>query len=171
MIENELILLGLINKGTKHGYDIKKEIKEILSWFAGINVKSVYYPLRILEKKGYIVKQSDKKGRRPVRYIYELTSKGKERFNSLLSKSFLDFTRPQFSIDQSLYFLEYMDPSIVKRRLRARIYILKKLSVHLTFMLKAIREKKSSAVTCILEHNMEMLKAEELFLNDLINRI
>lgn len=50
MIEQELLLLGLLREGPKHGYEIKLKIKEILFLFAGIDIKSIYYPLKVLEK-------------------------------------------------------------------------------------------------------------------------
>ena len=57
MIEQELLFLGLLKEGAKHGYEIKKRIKEILSLFAGLEIKSIYYPLRVLEKRGLVVKR------------------------------------------------------------------------------------------------------------------
>jgi DNA-binding PadR family transcriptional regulator len=51
--------LGLLKESPKHGYEIKKKIKEILSLFAGVDLKSIYYPLRILEKKSTHVRDFD----------------------------------------------------------------------------------------------------------------
>ncbi|MBU4346621.1 MAG: PadR family transcriptional regulator [Candidatus Omnitrophica bacterium] len=51
MIEQELLLLGLIKEKPKHGYEIKKELKEILFPFLGMDSKSIYYPLRVLENQ------------------------------------------------------------------------------------------------------------------------
>ena len=45
-MEQELLLLGLLKESPKHGYEIKKKIKEMLSLFAGVDLKSIYYPLR-----------------------------------------------------------------------------------------------------------------------------
>jgi DNA-binding PadR family transcriptional regulator len=104
MIEQELILLGLLRERPTHGYEIKKKINEILSLFAGVDLKSIYYPLRVLEQKGLVVKRKNRPGRRPERFVYALTPKGESRFKELLNKSFLDFKRPQFSLDLSLYF-------------------------------------------------------------------
>ena len=171
MIENELLLLGLIKESPKHGYDIKKEIKDILFLFAGIDLKSIYYPLRILEKKGLIAKRAYKEGNRPVRFVYELTSKGDASFEKLLSGSFLDFKRPQFSLDLSLYFLPYIKPAIAKRRLRARIFILKRLAKNLKLMIKNTNKKPVASLVCILEHNLRMLDAEREFLADLTKTI
>lgn len=171
MIENELVLLGLIKENPKHGYDIKKEIQEILSVFAGIDLKSVYYPLQVLEKKGLIVKRVYRKGNRPERFVYALTSRGEAYFEKLLSKSFLDFKRPQFSLDLSLYFLPYVKPSIAKRRLRARIFILKRLAQNLKLMIKNTNKKSTLSLARILEHNLKMLEAEQEFLMGLTKTI
>lgn len=171
MIEHELILLGLLKESPKHGYDIKKNIKEILSLFAGINLKSVYYPLAVLEKKGFLIKRINKEGRRPRRFVYELTAKGQERFKKLLLESFLDFRRPQFSLDLSLYFLNYMQPQIAKRRLRARTQVLKNLSAGLAHMSKSLDKRKSPSFAFIVEHNLQMVQTEYRFLANLINTL
>ena len=170
MIEQELLLLGLLRESPKHGYEIKKEIRKILSIFAGLDLKSVYYPLRVLENKGFIGERVLKSGRRPERRVYYLTPKGSERFAELLSKSFLNFKRPQFSLDLSLYFLSYIDHKVAKRRLRARMQILKGLSKGLNKIISSLRENPSS-LSFMLEHNLNMLDAEYQFLSRLIRKI
>lgn len=172
MIEQELILLGLLKESPKHGYEIKRKIKEILSLFAGIEIKSIYYPLRILEKKGLVLKHVSKVGRRPQRYVYRLTKNGERRFKELLTMSFLDFKRPQFSLDLSLYFLNYIKPQIGRRRLRGRIFILNKIAKGLRQLLKnKYQDKLPKSSRLILEHNLEMLEAESRFLDDFIKAI
>ncbi len=171
MIGQELILLGLLKESPKHGYEIKKEIKEILSLFAGIDLKSIYYPLRILEKNGFVVKRITKQGRRPERFVYKLTPKGESRFKTLLTESFLNFNRPQFSLDLSLYFLDYMKPAVAKRRLHARIFILNKLSRDLNQMLKSLNSRGFSSLGRILKHNLQMLEAEAAFLASLVKTL
>jgi len=171
MIEQELIFLGLLKESPKHGYEIKKKIKEILSLFAGVDLKSIYYPLRILERKGLVVKRINKLGRRPQRFVYELTPKGQSRFNELLTKSFLDFKRPQFSLDLSIYFLHYMKPAIVKRRLRGRMLVLKKLSEDLRQVVGSLKNRKPSSLLYISEHNLQMVETEYRFLANLIKTL
>jgi len=171
MIGHELILLGLLKESPKHGYEIKKRIKDILSLFAGIDVKSIYYPLRILEKKGLVVKRISRQGRRPQRLVYELTPKGEGRFRELLSESFLNFNRPQFSLDLSLYFLNDIYPEVAKRRLRARMLILQKLSSTLKKTVSSLKVKRSSSSVRILEHNLQMVETESKFLNSLIKKL
>ena len=172
MIEHELLLLGLLHESPKHGYEIKLKVRQILSLFAGIDLKSIYYPLSVLEKKGLVVKHITKQGRRPKRFVYALTKKGETRFNELLTKSFLDFKRPQFSLDLSLYFLDYIKPDISRRRLLGRIFILNKVAKDLRQVLEAQQKKRiSSSLTRIIEHNLKMLEAESGFLKELIKTL
>lgn len=167
MIGQELILLGLLKESPKHGYEIKKEIKEILAIFAGIDLSSIYYPLRVLEKDGLVIKHKAKKGRRPERFVYKLTPRGEARFRKLLNDSFLNFKRPQFSLDLSLYFLNYIKPEVARRRLAARVFILKRLSKNLREQLKLPDTKDSPSLNRILRHNLEMVDAEASFLLNL----
>lgn len=171
MIEHELALLGLLKESPKHGYEIKKKIKEIFSLFAGLELKSIYYPLRILERKGMVIKRARKLGKRPQCFVYELTPNGLSRFNELLAQSFLNFKRPEFSLDLSLYFLQYIKPEIAKRRLRARMHVLEKLAIDLRKSIVSLKKKHASASVNILEHNLQMVETESKFLSGLIQTL
>jgi len=171
LIEHEIILLGLLKESPRHGYEIKKKINEIFSLFAGVELKSIYYPLRIMEKKGLVVKRANKEGRRPQRFIYELTPKGEARFSELVTKSFLNFKRPEFTLDLSLYFLKYIEPDMAKRRLRARMRLLEKLSFGLRQTILPLKKKEPISWANVLEHNLQMVDAESKFLSGLITTL
>jgi len=171
MIEHELIILGLLRESPRHGYEIKKQVKDILSLLAGIELKSIYYPLRVLERKRLLLKRSIKEGRRPRRFVYELTPRGEARFQELLNRSFLDFKRPQFTLDLSLYFLHYLNPRIAKRRLCARMRVLTGLSDSIKHTLVSLKKKRPAALAHILEHNLQMLETESRFLSRLTNSL
>lgn len=170
-MDQELILLGLLRQGPKHGYEIKVKVREILSLFAGVRLKSIYYPLKILEKKGLLAKSVVKKSKRPARLVYRLTPGGKERFEELLNKSLLDFKRPQFTLDLSLYFLSYLPVNLARRRLAARLSILKKISLGIEKLLISKDLKGSLPNSRILEHNLCLLRAESAFLTSLLKKI
>lgn len=171
MIEQELILLGLLRQSPRHGYEIKVKVREIFSSFAGVRLKSIYYPLRILEKKGLLTKCADKSGSRPKRFVYCLTDKGKERFEMLLNKNLLDFTRPQFTLDLSLYFLNFIKPVLARRRLKKRLEILEKISRGIERMFNSRELRGSLAISRIMEHNLCLLRAESSFLSALLKKI
>jgi len=170
-VHASLHVAGLLRQGPKHGYEIKVKVGEILSFFAGVELKSIYYPLKVLDENGLVTKRTAKKGKRPERFVYCLTPKGRERFNQLLNKSLLDFKRPQFSLDLSLYFLDYLKPVSSRRRLRARLMILEKISRGIEKMLKTAELKDSLALWRILEHNLCLLNAESAFLKSLLKTI
>lgn len=167
MIGQELLLLGLLREKPRHGYEIKQRIREILQLFAGIQVKSIYYPLKIMEQRGLVAKKVKRSGRWPARFVYTLTPKGKARFEALLGESLFDFKRPQFSLDLSLYFLHYMAPEVARRKLRTRQLVLRRLSRQLAQMVKTLHNKESAALVRILEHNLKMVEAESTFLGGL----
>lgn len=171
MIDQELILLGLLRQSPKHGYEIKVQAREILSLFAGVQLKSIYYPLKILEKKGLLTKRVVKKGKRPPRLVYCLAPKGKERFEMLLNKNLLDFKRPQFTLDLSLYFLGFLKPALARRRLEKRLEILDKISSGIGGMFNSKELKKSLPLLRIMEHNLCLLRAESTFLGSLLKKI
>ncbi|MCM8801319.1 MAG: PadR family transcriptional regulator [Candidatus Omnitrophica bacterium] len=172
MIEHELLFLGLLKESPKHGYQIKKKIKEVLSIFAGVDLKSIYYPLKVLEEKGLVIKRMVKEGGRPIRFVYELTKEGEARFDKLLSESFLNFKRPQFSLDLSLYFLPYIEPEVARRKLRARVLILRRLSKELKKMLFVWQKRQTPlSLIRILDHNQKMVDAEVGFLKSLIESL
>ncbi|MEW6101022.1 MAG: PadR family transcriptional regulator [Candidatus Omnitrophota bacterium] len=171
MNEQELILLGLLKESPKHGYEIKLRIRQILSLFTGTELKSIYYPLRVLEKKGYVTKRISKMGKRPVRFVYALTSKGQKRFTLLLNKSLLQVKRPQFSLDLSLFFLRYLKSKSSRRRLSARLALLNKISNGMKQMMDTPEVRASHALTHIVQHNLRMLETESEFLNQFIRSL
>jgi len=167
----DLILLGLLQEGPKHGYEIKKEIDNVASQFTGINIKSVYYPLKRLEEKGMVSKSVGRSGKRPEKYVYKITKRGKEEFTKLLNKNFLVIERPYLNIDLSLYFLQYVDPEVVKRRLENRLNGLRKIKVWAENREKALqREKALYHMIAVTEHSLEIVKSEIRFTERLIKQ-
>lgn len=163
-IEQELLILGLLKDKPRHGYEIKKQIKEVVSTFAVLDVESIYYSLQLLEKKGFVRKAVSAQGHRPEKFIYSLTPKGDQRFSQLLTKSLLTADRPNFSIDVALYFLPYMPLEVALHRLKGRVRILSKVEDALKNLAGQLMDKASYHLHSIVEHNLELLKAEKNFI-------
>ncbi|MDD2752383.1 MAG: PadR family transcriptional regulator [Candidatus Omnitrophica bacterium] len=164
-IKYELLFLGLLRIGPKHPYQIKKMLREELAPFFTLDIKSIYYPLEKLKQGGLVKRKTGKISRRPQRYIYELTEKGKVRFNQILKENFLKVERPYFNVDLSLYFLEYLKPKIAKRLFLARTGFLKRIEKGLNKL------KKESKSSIIIEHDLDLVKAEAESLSRLYSRI
>jgi DNA-binding PadR family transcriptional regulator len=170
MIEHEILFLGLLMERPKHGYDIKRQIEDELVPFIGLDIKSIYYPLKKMEETGLIKKESGREGNWPEKFIYSITPKGRKKFESLIAKSFLSVERPYFQMNLSLYFLQYVDKVIAKRRLKGRLVLLKKIRKHLADS----REKlpaDTQYLACIIQHDLDLCDAEIQSITRLINTI
>ena len=159
MIEHELLFLGLLKEGPKHGYEIKRLIEEELFPFVGLKIKSIYYPLKKMEKLGLIKKDVGREGKWPEKYVYSLTLKGDKIFDHLITESFLSIERPYFNIDLSLYFLQYVDKKIAQRQLRGRLIFLNRIKRELTALKKNIKTTQKH-LQIILEHDIDLVEAE-----------
>jgi DNA-binding PadR family transcriptional regulator len=170
MIEHEILFLGLLMERPKHGYDIKRQIEDELVPFIGLEIKSIYYPLKKMEETGLIKKEVGREGNWPEKFIYSITPKGKKKFEQLIAKSFLSVDRPFFQMDLSLYFLQYVDKNVARRRLKGRLVLLKKIRKHL-----ADSRGKLSANTqyllCIIQHDLDLCDAEIQSISRLISTI
>jgi len=160
MIEHELLFLGLLMEGPKHGYEIKKIIEDELVPFVGLKIKSIYYPLKKMEQLGLILKDVGREGKWPEKFVYSITPKGEKIFHHLVNESFLSIERPYFNIDLSLYFLQYVDEKLAKRRLRARVIFLKRIQRDLEGLKKNIKERAKRHLVIILEHESDLVAAE-----------
>jgi len=170
MIEHEMLFLGLLMEGPKHGYEIKRQIEEELFPFLGLQIKSIYYPLKKMEQLKLIQKDVGREGKWPEKYVYRITAKGRKIFDHLITESFLSIERPYFDIDLSLYFLEYVDKQIVTRRLKARVRFLMRIRRELE---KLSESKKTSKkhLKVILEHDRDLVDAEVKSISKLIDAI
>ena len=165
----KLVILGLLKEGPKHGYQIKSEINKIMNLFASWDNKSIYYPLRIMEKKGLLTKSTGRSGKRPEKYIYKLTPAGEKQFFQLLNKSFLTIQRPTFNIDVALLFLPYVRPKQVQRGLVLRDRVLKRIEKGLYKMINTPTKRLPGYQSVIIQHNLDLLRAEIKFIAHLKN--
>ena len=172
MIKQDLIILGLLQDGPKHGYEIKKNIAKVMGLYTPVITTSIYYPLKNLEERGLITKTISKTGKRPEKYVYSLTKKGNQEFQKLLNQNFLVIQRPYLNLDLSLYFLPSVKPAIAKRRLENRLTNLKKIRIWAK-RLKTLLEKKKSSyhLLAIAEHSLNIIDTEVRFTAKLIATI
>ena len=101
MIEHELLFLGLLKEGPKHGYEIKRKIEEELFPFVGLKIKSIYYPLKKMEQLGLGNKDAGREGKWPEKFVYSITPKGEKIFDHLINESFLSIDRKSTRLNSS----------------------------------------------------------------------
>ncbi|MCF7916203.1 MAG: PadR family transcriptional regulator [Candidatus Omnitrophica bacterium] len=164
----KIIILGLLKKSPCHGYEIKKKAKEELGLFSSLENKSFYYPLKQMEEKGFITKKKDSGQEGPARYVYSITNKGEKEFSKLALATLISQRRPFIDIDIPLYFLPFLDKKEVLSRLRLRKRFLEKVKGWLADNLE-LPKKFPTHQRMLLKHHLNLLNAEENFVEDIIN--
>src|SRR5579872_3758406 len=86
----ELLILGVLHRGEFHPYEIKRRLKNaMVECYTDVDVGTLYYAIRQLEKKGLIsVVRRQRVARGGMRTIYGISASGKVRFQQLLEEQF-----------------------------------------------------------------------------------
>jgi DNA-binding PadR family transcriptional regulator len=164
-----MVIMGLLMQGPTHGYDLKQTLERELSPFLEVSSASLYYTLKKLEQEGLVTKLSAVSGKRPKKYIYNLTAKGQKEIKGLLLENITYLLRPSFNLDISLYFLNFLTPQDVIATLKGRLRESRKLK----YLLQRQKKKLESDATrrreyIITAHNIRFTEAEMEFVKDLI---
>src|SRR5213075_1272188 len=118
-----LLILGVLHRGDFHPYEIKRRLRAaMVECYIDVDVGTLYYAVRQLEKDGRIVATAQERvARGGMRTIYRITPEGRVEFRDGLHRQ-LEAEGP---VSQTLYgallFLHLADPAIVKDRVRRRI--------------------------------------------------
>ena len=171
-MEKELILLGLLKEGARHGYELKGVIDEKISTFASISAGSIYYTLKGLAKDGLVSMTRKRKGRYPEKEVYRITKKGEDRFKELLEKTCFNIKRLYRSLDIVLYFMNYLKPEEVIEGLRNRLGQVKEIREETRGIYTKIkREQYPYNIQAIAQRNIRFMDEEIDWMKDFIKEI
>src|SRR5437868_9407730 len=145
-----LLILGVLHRGDFHPYEIKRRLEAaMVECYSDIDVGTLYYAVRQLAKQKLIsVIAEERVARGGVRTIYQITSKGRSEFRTLLHAQFAEEGPVPQTLYGALLFLHLADLSIVEEHLRRRMARLDELIVKL----KPIREQLAPAMSTGGEH-------------------
>jgi len=119
----ELLILGVLQRGNFHPYEIKRRLrKAMIECYTDVNVGTLYYAIRQLEKNELIIAvRRERVARGGVRTVYGISARGKRRFEQLLNEQFA----AEGSVSQTLYapmlFLQFSNLPLIAVLLRTRI--------------------------------------------------
>lgn len=168
----DIVLLGLLCEGPKHGYEMKKLIEEDLGRFMELSSGPIYYGLKNLEARGLVTKTIGQHGRRPEKHIYKITDKGRKEFRNLLHRNFLTLHRPFHNLDLSLYFLKFLEPPEVLKMIRERLAGLRQIRLWAHQLEKSLRQEgKPYHLIAISEHIYLTVQVEIDFIKDFMESL
>ncbi len=168
MDERTLLLLGMLRIESQHGYQLNEFIEHNLGRVTDMKKPTAYALLERLERSGAIASRLEQEGSRPPRKVYTITEKGQTLFHRLLRETLASATPYIIAGDVGLMFLDALPISealpLLQRRLdavREQVEQLSKVPAH----------KIGLGVDLAIEHQLVLLRADETWLTDLIQRL
>jgi len=174
-VYNELVILGLLMEGPRHGYDLRRLIRERgMHEYINLAMSSMYKTLERLEEKGYITSHTERVGARPERRVYHITPEGEEYLKGLIRET-LNEIRPYYDpLYAALAFAHYIPTEEVIAALERRREHYRGVLQHLKeieVMLKELEERYGVEVfypQAIIKAGIKGVSAELEWLDEVL---
>ncbi len=116
-MKTDLIVLYMIGKNFKSGFDIMKELKKLTVKNTNIVFSSIYHMINKSIDKGWIKKTgSIINNGFPEKHIFEITLKGKKYLKGAIKKYFRN-NEILFDADVTLTVLDNLDAELINERI------------------------------------------------------
>lgn len=158
----DLAVLGLLRRGPRHGYDLRRQLTEL--GFVKVSFGALYPALRRLERKGWI------EPLRPTsrRKAYRLTETGEVALDGLLLDE-SDELEEDRRFAMRLAFFEFVDPD-------RRVALLRRRRTHLITRLSEARQTLRRATTtstdpytlALVRRNVQTVEGDIAWLDELM---
>ena len=121
-MSTRLIILGLLQERSLHGYEIKHIIETRMGDWTSIAFGSIYFALKKLTDEGLLqIETAEQQGNRPSRTIYGITDEGRAMFLHLLRSLWETPERHYYKMDVGLFFMDALPNSEIVAYLHERI--------------------------------------------------
>lgn len=149
-----LLILGVLHRGDFHPYEIKRRLENaMVECYIDVDVGTLYYAIRQLEKEGLISAVSHERvARGGMRTIYRISARGKAEFRELLHRQFAEEGPVSQTLYGALLFLHLSDVATVEDLVRRRIARLDELIAKLAPIRKELAPVISTGGEHLLRH-------------------
>jgi DNA-binding PadR family transcriptional regulator len=176
----EFAILGLLQQSSMHGYELRKQLAQLLGGLRSISYGSLYPALRRMQAAGLV--STDEPGRgdllpadapaltgRRGKVIYTITAEGKERFHELVSQ-----TGPEAYDDEGLFgirlaFFRDTAADVRLRILEGRRRTVERQREGLRTSMARTRERLDRYTLELQRHGLESVDREVRWLSELID--
>lgn len=165
-----LLVLGVLHRGNFHPYEIKRRLENaMVECYTDVDVGTLYYAVRQLEKDGLIAAISQERvARGGVRTVYGITSDGKAEFRQLLHRQFELEGPVSETLYGALLFLHLSDLAVVEDLVRRRIAHLDELIAKLVPIRKQLHPVLSTGGEHLLRHLDKQRRLDREWLKGLL---
>lgn len=80
------IILGMLRKRSKSGYDLKKELETVIHYFWDADISRIYRTLGDMQKKGWVEFETVIQEDSPNKKVYSLTDAGRNELRTWLAE-------------------------------------------------------------------------------------
>ncbi|MGY1594335.1 PadR family transcriptional regulator [Geodermatophilus sp. SYSU D00708] len=177
----EFAILGLLHQHPMHGYELRKQLAQLLGGLRSISYGSLYPALKRLHAAGYVTTEDPEPrallpadappltGRRG-KVVYTITAEGKERFHDLVSQS-----GPEAYDDGGLFgvrlaFFRHTAADVRLRILEGRRRTVERQREGLRSSLSRTRERLDRYTLELQRHGLESVDREVRWLAELIDK-
>ena len=80
------IILGMLRKGPKSGYDMKKQLETVINFFWEADISRIYRSLNDMKKKGWVEFETVIQEDSPNKKVYSLTEAGRQELRDWLKE-------------------------------------------------------------------------------------
>ncbi|HEX5462957.1 MAG TPA: PadR family transcriptional regulator [Steroidobacteraceae bacterium] len=149
-----LLILGVLHRGDFHPYEIKRRLENaMVECYIDVDVGTLYYAIRQLEKEGLISAVSrERVARGGMRTVYRISAQGKSEFRELLHGQFEEEGPVSHTLYGALLFLHLCDLATVEVLVRRRIARLDELIAKLGPIRKQLAPVISTGGEHLLRH-------------------
>lgn len=167
------MILGVLHRGDFHPYEIKRRLENaMVECYTDVDVGTLYYAIRQLEKEGMITPVSrERVARGGVRTVYSITPKGKADFRELLHRQFEGDGLVSQTLYGALLFLHLSDLAVVEDLLRHRIARLDELIAKLGPIRKQLAPVISTGGEHLLGHLDKQRRLDRDWLKGLLKEV
>jgi DNA-binding PadR family transcriptional regulator len=121
------VILGILQRGPLHGYDLKRIIGQEMGDWTDIAFGSIYFALDGLAKDGFVSGETmESAENRPSRIVYTITDSGRIEYLRLIREIWQSNEREHSPLDIGIAFLRDLPRDEVKGYLAARVSGLEK---------------------------------------------
>jgi DNA-binding PadR family transcriptional regulator len=165
-----LLILGVLHRGDFHPYEIKRRLENaMVECYIDVDVGTLYYAIRQLEKEGLISAVSHERvARGGMRTVYRISAKGKTEFRELLHRQFEEEGTVSQTLYGALLFLHLSDLATVEDLVRRRIARLDELIVKLSPIRKQLAPVISTGGEHLLRHLEKQRRLDRDWLKGLL---
>jgi DNA-binding PadR family transcriptional regulator len=165
-----LLILGVLHRGNFHPYEIKRRLENaMVECYIDVDVGTLYYAIRQLEKEGLISAVSQERvARGGMRTVYAISAKGKAEFRESLHRQFEEEGPVSQTLYGALLFLHLSDLATVEEIVRRRIARLDELIAKLGPIRKEFAPVISTGGEHLLRHLEKQRRLDRDWLKGLL---